>query len=301
MKNKTVYSHLTQSALICTFIIADGLLLMPLYEKNILPMLSAILICVPVFSLLSKPIARIFSLKGRFLKTVFFLSLAVTAVLTAFFCAKEYTGFIYNGVLIRENMFFIKLIFALCVFFLSVCQNSTAFKFSLLSALFAIAVFAVLLLTSAKTFDIKNFNSAFNFSDISLKQTAIYSYKLFVPLIFGILFICETSGYKETDSSYILYGELAGAVLAIIVVFDSILSFGLPLAAKLKYPYIDDISTVTVGSLFTRMDGFAYFAFFACYLLKCGVLIKLAVNSICRLGFKNKKILTAVLCASLLI
>ena len=146
---------------------------------------------------------------------------------------------------------------------------------------------------SAKTFDLKNLSGALRLSGFSISDTGVYFLNLVLPSI-AVLFFCMTdSGVSALGA---LCGVSAGALFCAVAVLDSVLSFGLSLAAKLSYPYIDDISTVTAGSLFTRMDGFAYFTFFACYVLKCAVCIKTSARLLRRAGIKYEKTAVGLLC-----
>ena len=123
--------------------------------------------------------------------------------------------------------------------------------------------------------------------------------KMVLPTVIAIAFIGSSGDTIPRRTAALSFA--LGVVLTFTVVFDGILSFGLPLAAKLEYPYIDDISTVNVGSLFTRMDAFAYFAFFNCYIIKCAVCLKLASQLARRIGIKAQKIFCAVAACMLLV
>lgn len=301
MESKDGYKIPPYGFFVSAFIVANSLILMPIYSKSIVPFFLAAIIGVPATALIYKPLKYLVAAKNKIIRYLIYVIFAAALLVAAYFAAREYTGFIYEGVLTHENMFLIKLIFAFCVFFLAGCESVAIYKFSVLSALFVGTVFVILFLISTKTFDLKNLKSAIDFSNISIKQTADYFIRMFLPLLVAVLFIAEYNGTENTIRRWVVYGASAGVVLSLVVIFDGILSFGLSLAAKLPYPYIDNISTVTVGSLFTRMDGFAYFSFFACYILKCGVALKLAVNFVCRMGFKNKRLITMLFSALLLI
>ena len=64
-------------------------------------------------------------------------------------------------------------------------------------------------------------------------------------------------------------------LIAKILIGGAAIVFGSDFAGKLKYPYASAISTVTLGNLFTRMDGFAYLIFFASVIVKITVCIKI--------------------------
>ena len=70
-----------------------------------------------------------------------------------------------------------------------------------------------------------------------------------------------------------LIGVSGGCGLAALVLLNSVMLFGAELAGKFDYPYSAAISTISVGYLFSRMDGFSYFLGFACTLVRIGVCI----------------------------
>ena len=220
----------------------------------------------------------------------------MAAVVITGLAFSEYTDFIYGAVMTRADMWVIKAVFAFCVYFFAVSKKTAIYKFSLLAAVLASTVFIILFFLSAKTFDTHNLRGVFSITDFSLAQTADYFVKMFLPTVLCIMFIGKSD--KKLSVFSAILGALYSIVLCLVVILDSVLSFGLPFAAKLSYPYISDISTVTVGSLFTRMDGFAYFAFFACYIVKCGVYINLSATLISE---KYKKMLCLFLSFVLII
>ena len=70
-----------------------------------------------------------------------------------------------------------------------------------------------------------------------------------------------------------LIGVSGGCGLSALVLLNSVMLFGAELAGKFDYPYSAAISTISVGYLFSRMDGFSYFLGFACALVRIGVCI----------------------------
>lgn len=286
MENKTVYTpHFI--ALICAFIMADGVIFMPLYKNSLTELAAVCLLGIAVSFFALKPLGKIINTKNKTAAAAVYGTAAVAALAQTVFSAAEFTRFIYENLLTRENMFFIKLIFALCAAFLAAGGRRAIYKFSLVSAVFITVIFAVMFLVSVKNFDPANIKAAFSLS-LSPKRAASYAAKLLLPAALAVLFAAEAD-FTALPRFSLPAGMAWGTGLVFIVVLDSVLSFGLPLAAKLKYPYIDDISTVTIGSIFTRMDALAYFAFFVCYLVKCAVLIRLAARFACKAGIKKEK------------
>lgn len=284
-------------AIISAFTVANSLILAPFYKKSIIPLLLALVIWVAVISVFTVLQNRaILKVKNKTAIKIISILIALAAVAVSGLAFREHTDFIYNAVLIRADMWVIKAVFALCVYFLAISDKAAIYKFSLLTTVLASAVFIVLFFLSAKTFETRNLRGIFSTTGFSFAKTADYFVKMFLPTVVCVMFI--GSNDKKLSLFSAISGTIYSIVLCLLVIFDSVLSFGLPFSAELSYPYISDISTVTIGSLFTRMDGFAYFSFFACYIVKCGVCINLSATLISE---KYKKTLCLILCAILTI
>ena len=84
-------------------------------------------------------------------------------------------------------------------------------------------------------------------------------------------------------------GGVIGILLLALCFFESILLFGTSLAARCEFPLYSAVSTVTVGPLFTRMDGIVFCLYFLTALIKTSVCLKICVFSLKRVksAFKN--------------
>lgn len=71
-------------------------------------------------------------------------------------------------------------------------------------------------------------------------------------------------------------GILIGYGVLGLMILSSVLLFGSQLASALPYPFSSGVSTVNAGRLFTRLDGFSYFCYFVCSLIKLGVCLFIA-------------------------
>ncbi|MBR4909747.1 MAG: GerAB/ArcD/ProY family transporter [Clostridia bacterium] len=284
-------------SLIAAFSLANGLIAAPFSKDSLLPYFAALGGALCLAAVLAALLGRF---KARninpFLTKILCVVIAAASFAAALFSLKEYCGFIYDTVLYRSGMISIKAIFAFCVFYFAVSGSGAVYKFSLFSAVAVSVILPLLFFMSLKTFDIKNLSGVFSFGDTFLKDSENYFLRMFLPTLPAVGYIAVFG--KKISPGGAAGGVILGAALSLIVLFDTVLSFGLPLSAKLDYPYIGDISTVTVGNLFTRMDGFAYIAFFVCHLIKCGVSIKLAALLLSKAGIKNKKITAGIMSAA---
>lgn len=285
-------------ALFACFSAANSLICAP-FGGNILPFSFALLVGIIFIWLASFAFFRLLGAKKNTVIKICLILFCVFAFCAAGFSSAQYCEFIYRAVLTRSDMWAIKVVFALCVFALALSNDFAIYKFALLSALFSGAVFFVLFLLSSKTFDVQNLSGAFDVSGLSLSVFGEYFLKLILPTLVAVMFASLTD--RSVPSAGAICGACIGAGFCLAVVFDSALSFGMPLSNKLRYTYIDDISTVTLGNLFTRMDAFAYFAFFACYVLKCAVCINVISKLLCIVGIKKKAPVAAVCAAAMML
>lgn len=254
---------------IAVFMAANGLISMPFSGGNLWSFIAALLLAAVILPLSFKVSTRV-SIKGGVVSR----SAAAIGSLVLLFPAAEaleYCEFVYKAVLPHADMWLIAALFVLCVVCLALSPGLALLKFAFLSFSGLFAAVILLFIMSAKTFELSNLKAAFE-SGFSLAGTPQYACKLVLPTVAALLFLRVYT--NNSTAPQVLCGAAAGGGIAAAVVLDSVLSFGLPLAEKLNYPYIDDISTVTVGSLFTRMDALAYFAFFAAYVFKCALCVK---------------------------
>lgn len=299
MINKNQLSLPFCVSVIAAFTAANSLISAPFYGGNILAFIVATVAGAVILTLLSRPLTHFFTASDcAIYRKILYAVIVVLCVLAAGLGAKEYCVFIYRAVLVRSNIWMIKVTFCLCVFFLAVSEKIAIYKFSLLTAVMSGGVFLVLFILSAKNFNIKNLYGIFDFAGFSFPQAGIYLLKMILPTVIAVIFTGAAGDVMPRRSAALSF--TFSTFLSATVVFDSVLSFGLPLAAKLPYSYIDDISTVNVGSLFTRMDAFAYFAFFACYIVKCAICLKLAAQLLHRTGVKYEKAFCAIAAGALM-
>ena len=109
-----------------------------------------------------------------------------------------------------------------------------------------------------------------------------------MPYIKKVTLPCFLIGVFARDNGFSKKTAVSGAVLGNLTlafcILNSLLLFGNKFAGRLDYPYAFAISTVTFGNLFCRLDGFAYFIYFASCLIK----ITLSVSIIKSITFNCK-------------
>ena len=184
----------------------------------------------------------------------------------------EFLKFI-NATLLRDTakiLIIIPLIFTIVYFCLK--SKTVIFKFSLISVCFSVLAVIFFFIFTAKDFEIENIiiKTLPSAKDLYI-QTTPYIKAVTLPSLLLVVFAKIT---KNKKSSAFL-GLLSGNVMLAACILNSVLLFGSKFSGRLDFPYASAISTVTFGNLFTRMDGFAYFIYFASCIIKMTVCVKI--------------------------
>ncbi len=181
--------------------------------------------------------------------------IAVFLLVAVYFCTKK-----------QESVLkFFLLSFALCLIFIVFFFFATAYNYNLRN----IFIFS---LPNFKTF----------ISGAKPYFTAVFLPSLLLP-VYNLLVFDNKRG-----SAYYCGTAIGTAVLGFCIL-SPLLLFGADLAGKMDYPYAAAVSTVTVGRIFTRMDGFSYFIYFASALCKICVCVFIIRSSLKRINGILKK------------
>ncbi len=196
------------------------------------------------------------------------------SVLPALYCLLDafldFILFVSQNLLPETQRFLIILPFVLVAIIFAKTQNSAILKFSLLSFGFCVVAIVLFFLTTLKDFTLSNiFIKTLPDANTLLEQTMPYTQKIVLPSLLLPIFAKIESQQKKTA----LGGLTIGYILIGICLLNSLLLFGNEFSGRLDFPYAQAISTVTFGNLFTRMDGFSYFIYLVCCLIKITVCI----------------------------
>ncbi len=238
--------------------------------------------------------------KNLFAVKVFYVLSSAVLVFIAALCFKDYTDFVAFRMLPQTPRLIVSFIFVLCVFWTSVQKDSVILKFSLFSFVITAIIIILLFVISVPRMKFENI-VLLQLPDI--KDTAGQTWKYFLNVYVTLLpiLLYRKCLYKDMKNKYISSGLLSGAVLLSVCLLNSLLLFSADVACNIDFPYADAISTVTVGELFTRMDGFSYFVFFASTVIKITVCISGVKILFSRLGIKNKRAVSTACCLLILI
>ena len=208
--------------------------------------------------------------------------LAVAFLLSFWAAADTFLEFIkfINDTLLRETAnILIVLPFVFVAVYFAFQKSEVVLKFSLVAFFFSVLAVIFFFAFTAKDFDARNIiiKSLPSFKNL-YTQTLPYIKKVVLPSLLLVIY----AKILQKPKKVMYFGMIAGNALLAVCLLNSILLFGSVFSGELEYPYASAISTVTFGNLFTRMDGFAYFIYFASCIIKitvCVYIIKFVIRN----------------------
>lgn len=280
MKNKTVY--FTHSLSLCAlFVLGNAIIILPRANADEFSFLGYLISCVVallLFFIINPLIKNLFCediLKNSKPFKKFLLYLLYAAIcIASLWCAADTFGdfieFVSKVILPDTSLFLIAVTFLAIVIFFVLKSQEAILKFSLLSFWFIVIAVLFFFIATFKNFDFRNI-FIFRLGDIKtiIKNTSPYILNPVLPSMLLPIYITLSLKGKHTANTF--SGILSGLIILGVCILSAMLIFGPQFAGELKFPYSSAVSTVTVGRLFTRMDGFSYFIYFACALIKINV------------------------------
>ncbi len=232
-------------------------------------------------------------LQNKKIISVLYVVTAVLIIFDAGVCFGDFTDFVTHSILPDASRFLISIALFGVLLWSATRPDSTILKFSLICFVIVAAVLLFFFIFSIKNMHIEYIFllSLPDFYDVML-QTLPYLYGVFLSAITALIYQKMLFGTLKPSRGV---GAVAvSGVMFSIALLNSILLFGSQLSGEYKYPYADAISVISVGDLFTRMDGFAYFVFFATCFIKLTVSVFVIGGLFGSIGVKNKKITAAI-------
>lgn len=298
MKSTTPYKF-HETALATLFILGNGVIIFPTAIADEYTFLAYLLCSAAAFLLFfvfGGLISRAYSFTPNgdtkpYKKVMLTILYFVSAAIALYYMVQTFYDFsLFLSELVLKSFPVIVgfIAFLTVVVFFLLSQNEAFFKFSVIAFLFTAAVIVFFFLASLKNYRIGNI---FIFSLPPIKTFIPQINEYFKGLILPVwLFLCfKAVVFKEVSKSYTFWGILSGILLLGFCILNSVLLFGTRFSATLDYPYASAVSTVTIGRLFTRLDGFSYFVYFAAAIVRinvCTILIKSLFRKI-RFLFKS--------------
>ncbi len=211
---------------------------------------------------------------------------SVSAALFAFWCGvrcfRQFVRFVSDILLPKTGKVWIAVIFLTVLLFLLAKRSEVLLKLALMLFWVVVGVIVLIVVLSVKDFKIAHI-AVYRLP--TLKELGEECLPFLPGIVFPALLIPPAQAVicGKPDCRGSLSGTFFGGALVLACFTDSLLLFGVKLSERLPYPLYSAVSTVTVGPLFTRMDGAVYGILFVTALVKCTVSFKLSIALLARL------------------
>ena len=207
---------------------------------------------------------------------------AVYALYNAVASFTEFLRFVDKILHPDTPRFFIAVIFVLTCAYLTSRKNSVILKLSVIFFVLSAAGIILFFLLSVKDFNTEWFLiNRFPGLKAVLKETMPMAARVSLP--FALIPFAAEFFINSKSKKYAFTGAAAGLGLLVLCFADCIFLFGPQLSARCDFPLAAAVSTVTVGPLFTRMDGLVYCIYFATALIKTAFCLKICFFSLSKL------------------
>lgn len=294
MKTKTLDFHTISAAAIS--VLATAVVYLPFTNDKspVLAMAFALLIGFPFYIAVVKISGKI-QLKNTNLKK--FFAVIISAFLI-FLAAKSFgsaTNYFKDAVLPKTPYYLLVITLFFLVLYAVICGGDAVKKFTVIGFLAVAVLMLILLLISFKNLDVSLISKPrFN---VPFFET-VAKYLVIIFIFSGDVLIFQRKGGNEKSflKSTVLGVMIGGAILTLVIA-NSVLIFGENYAAEITFPYAAAIGTFSVGTLFTRLDGFAYFMILTVNFLKSALCILSCEYVLSSFKIKHRKTLLFILCA----
>lgn len=278
MKCKSDYSkHIT--ALSALFILGNAVITLPdasADEYCLAAYAASCAVAIAVYFALSYTV-MLFSERvntGKAIFRVLAVTVYLTAALLSLWCLaltfSDFTDFAGKAILSDTPNIFIALLFLFVCFVFSLCTNKSFLKFCLVAFFAALIPMLFFFFAVSDGYTLRNiFVFAFPKPGAFFKQMLPYLKNPMLPSL--LLPVYNVLTFDDIKKNASLKGLAVGYALLGGCILSSVLLFGTEYASELDYAYSQSISTAVAGRLFTRLDGFSYFMYFACALVKITV------------------------------
>lgn len=280
--NKTSPFTKSSVSVSALFILGNAVIVLPSKSADrytFLEFLAVSVLCL-IFSLILLPLSRKITNENSniILKLMVLIPLCIGSVFIAADTFYDFGKFISNAVLVGIPTPIIFITFLLVVLYFGFKRQENILKFSLIILFFSVIAIIFFLFATLKNFEYRNIYifKLPNYKDF-FKGTLPYLYKILLPSL--LLPFYSVFVFKDKKSGTFL-GTALGLFLLSFCILTSVLTFSVNFASKLAYPYFSAVSTVSIGRIFTRMDGFSYILYFGSSIIKINVCIFSAFKSL---------------------
>ncbi len=274
-KSQSFLSH--SAALTALFILGNGVMVFPLKSADnytFLAFLVSLLAAILFYFCICPLITKLFTNPEKN-KVFFTLFCFATALICLYFAVTTFVDFSFflSILLLQDFSIFLSFaVFFITVILFSFIKTDALLKFCLLSCFFTAVVILFFFFASLGKFDL---SQIFIFSLPNAKNFWVQLKPYFLNPLLSVFLVLvfEVLIFGDIRKRSSLWGVLLGFGLLGLCVLNSVLLFGTRFAGALDFPYASAVSTVTIGRLFTRLDGFSYFVYFSAAMTKIFVCI----------------------------
>ena len=228
----------------------------------------------------------LFLLSGIFVKktppksaAVFWLACAVYSL---FVFKDTFIVFLkFAETVVLKNEISLVLLFAVSLLSLLMLKKEGFLKLSLVFFVLSVVIVFNLVILLFGKYDFKEIKHLFTGSQNLIQNVWLFSKEAFLPLL--ILIPYQVTIFKRLRPKVYFIGGITGAVILICIYLVPILVFGSGFSSRLAFPFSDAVSTISVGRLYSRLDGFYYFFVFSSTLIKSMTALFTAGMSICNI------------------
>ena len=219
---------------------------------------------------------------------ILYIFICIAAFADSVWCCGVFVGFVDEVILPHGSKFLIALVLFLSSILLCTGHGSVVLKFSLFADIVTAGAIALFFALSWREFRMENI-SLLSLPRVGELVNGASSFLLNVFLPCLLLYIYVGLHLGKEKRRFSVFGVAAGAVMLCAVLTNTMLLFGPELSGELKFPYASAISVITIGELFTRMDGVSYFIYFASTLVRLTVDVSIIRSLFTLVGEKREK------------
>ena len=257
-------------------------------EFTLLGFLSAIAVGIPLYFCVTPIYNYVLSKKNRgafgsIIKIVIFAVVAVASLFIASNSFESFIEFASQVILPKTSKIFLIISFLVVVIFFGFKRQEDTLKFSLISFCFTAIAIIFFFLASIGDYETDNIIIS-NLPDLRELSGEAKPYfinpilpSLLLPFYYRLVF-----GENKNSGHW---GLIIGLILFGLCILSAVLLFGTELSCRLSYPYASAISTISIGRLYTRLDGFSYFIYFVSSITKINICVFLCYS--CMRKIKN--------------
>ena len=171
------------------------------------------------------------------------------------------------------------ILFLFAVFYFSKRRQEDILKFSLIASVFCAVVIILFAVFLYENYDFTNFKILDTYTfESGIKEVWLILRKIFLPV--GLLVFYEHFALFSERKTALFTGYFSGVLLLSSAIICPMLIFGTDFIKLLDFPFNSAVGTLSIGRLFSRLDGIMYAVYFLCCLMKCVLCVFVAKKTL---------------------